>query len=123
LVADGLGLPLARGVAEPEGDGDPEEDGEPGRPGWLEPVDGIGAGEGTGVAGGRAAPPRPAVPAEPCAPGEAAPAHGMIEAPGPPSRPTAITARQISSTTAAPAPHCRIRRDRRPDRSVNTGLP
>jgi hypothetical protein len=128
FVAEGLGL-LARGVAEPEEDGEPEDDGEPeGEPGPVdrgEPVDGIGVGEGMSVGDGRADPPLPDVPAGPCPPpGEAPPAaHGMIEAPGPPSSPIAITVKHPSSAATRAAPRRRICRWRRPDTSVNTGLP
>jgi hypothetical protein len=122
FVAEGLGL-LARGVADPEEDGEPE--GEPGCVERREPVDGSGAGEGTAVGDGWAGP-GPAAPPEPGAPCTGPPpppSHGMIVAPGPPSRPAAITVRHVSNTTVATAPANCIRRILRPDTSVNTGLP
>ena len=51
------------------------------------------------------------------------PLHGMTEPPGPPIRPAAMTIRQATSATHAPTPNWRIRRMRRPERSVNTGPP
>lgn len=70
------------------------------------------------------------VPASPngCALVEAAPEvpasrpdQGMNEPRGPPSRPTAITARHASKEAPAPRPSRRIRRRRRPEMSANTG--
>jgi hypothetical protein len=49
------------------------------------------------------------------------PGHGMNDALGPPSSPTAITARQADSPAHTPSPSRRIRFRRRPETSVNTG--
>jgi hypothetical protein len=45
----------------------------------------------------------------------------MNEAPGPPSKPTAITIRQATSAPPAHIPTSRTRRARRPEESANTG--
>jgi hypothetical protein len=117
LVAadDGLGA----GDGEAEGDEGGEE--EPPRAAEDRPEEmGAPAALVAGVdAAGRAAPTRsPPAPAEPPA---LWPPHGMIEAPGPPSRPTAITIRQATSAPPAHIPTSRIWRTRRPEGSVNTG--
>jgi hypothetical protein len=45
----------------------------------------------------------------------------MTDAPGPPSRPAAITARHAMTAAATAMPASRIRRNRRPEGSLNTG--
>jgi len=120
LVTTEAGLP-ADGEAEPgeerAGPADGAGDGGLGLLAGSRPGNGAGA----GVAGEDLA--------LPAAPGgsEKVPAlpllHGRTGTLGPPSRPTAITIKQASSATPAPTPSRRIRRRRRPDRSVNTGGP
>jgi hypothetical protein len=79
-----------------------------------------GNGAGTGLAGEDLA--LPAAPGWPERVPASPPLHGTGTL-GPPSRPTAITIKQATSATPAPTPNRRIRRNRRPDRSVNTGGP
>jgi hypothetical protein len=100
---------------DPNGDElDPGED-------RLEEGEDAGGGRIAG-SGARVAPaPESAVPGDPA--GDAPRTdHGMIEARGPPSRPTAITTRHASKTAPAPRPSRRIRRRRRPETSANTGV-
>lgn len=111
----------SRWVVLAEGEEEPDEDGDDC---WEPfPVDGdrpdAGAGDGGGIVAGTgtgwagADPILPEMPAVPGEPGEV-PAftalHGMIEALGPPSRPTAITQRQAGNAAPAPTPTSRIRR-------------
>ena len=114
LVTTGAGLPADRvGTGEDAAaPGDDEDGGELG-PGNF--AGGGSAGDGFALP----AAPRPAPETAPVLP----PLHGITEVPGPPSRPTAMTIRQATSAALAPTPTCRIRRRRRPDRSVNTGGP
>ena len=112
LVTAGDGLGAAEGDAD-GGDEPPRVT--PDRP------------EETGLAGmvagadpGPAAPAWP-VPAASAEPPPLWPSHGTNEAPGPPSKPTAITIRQATSALPAHMPTSRIRRTRRPEGSVNTG--
>src|SRR5262249_32365728 len=81
---------------------------------------GVGDRAGAGPAGDGPTLPAVPVPAPEKAP---PPPRGVTEPFGPPGRPTAIAISQASSAAAAPTPNCRIRRRRRPDRSVNTGGP
>jgi hypothetical protein len=111
-LVTGAGLVLAAGDELAPGEGRTGE--------WDSAGDGRVAGFGADGA----------VPASPevCALAEAGldvpasrPDQGMNEPPGPPSRPTAITARHASKVTPAPRPSRRIRRRRRPEMSANTG--
>ncbi len=112
LVADGEPAASAD-VDEPAGEERPGEGGDPG--------DGRVTGSGVGWVA-----PDPARWGLCGAPGDPVPAapstdHGMKEARGPPSRPTAITTRHASRAAPAPRPSRRIRRWRRPEMSANTG--
>src|SRR5262249_3587734 len=103
---------ITRGAGLPVGPGGDADGGEPG----------LGDRARAGPAGGGAT--LPGVPDR--APEKARappPPRGVPGPSGPPGRPTAIAISQASSAAAAPTPNCRIRRRRRPDRSVNTGGP
>jgi len=103
---------ITRGAGLPVGPGGDADGGEPG----------LGDRAGAGPAGDGPTLPAVPVPAPEKAPAPPPP-RGVTEPFGPPGRPTAIAISQASSAAAAPTPNCRIRRRRRPDRSVNTGGP
>lgn len=109
LVTTGTWLALDEAEAEAADDGTAD------RPA-LVPAAGDragGAGAGRGVARTeRAGPDVPSRSAD--GPACTAP-HGMTEAPGPPSKATAITTTQASMTADKTRPACFIRRNRRPE--------
>ena len=118
LVTTGAGLPADRDGPGEEAAalGDHEDGAELGLLAGSRP----GKRAGAGLAGEDLA--LPAVPGAPEKVPASPPLHGTGTL-GPPSRPTAITIKQASRATPAPTPNRRIRRNRRPDRSVNTGGP
>jgi hypothetical protein len=111
LVAVGDVVLTAAGEEPRLGDGDRFGDGD---------GDGMSAGAGAGREGAAVA--APAAPVVARAWLALTGAHGMNGALGPPSSPTAATARQMIRTAAAQIPARRIRRRRRPDRSAKTGV-
>jgi hypothetical protein len=86
------------------------------------PVDGEGSAEGSGArwVGAELNSPETPIPTAVDEP-VCSPAHGMNEALGPPSRPTAMTTRYAAIAPPAPRPSSRIRRLRRPETSAKTG--
>lgn len=117
LATTGAGLVLAGGEDEPDGDGDRPAAGAD---------DGGGMIAGAGARSVGADQVLPGLLAGRGEPGEA-PAvtslRGMTEAIGSPSKPAAITVMEATNAAPVPRPISRIRRKRRPERSVNTGRP